>query len=162
MTLPRQIGDNGVMQHWQPRIILLLSVVGIVIAFYLKLYHDGVLFLTCEVDGIFDCGQVSGTYGEYSTLFGIPVATIGLLGYITIFGVIWLQDWLPLVKRQLPLILLVLISVALAFSAYLSALEAFVIGAWCQYCLYSAAIIIVMFLLTVSYWRSTRRDSNAP
>lgn len=147
------------MQQWQPRIIQLLSVVGILIAFYLKLFHDGVLFLTCEVNGLFDCGQVSGKYGEYSTFLGIPVATIGLLGYVMIFGAIWLQDWLPIVKQYLPHILLLLIGGGFVFSAYLSALEAFVIGAWCQYCLYSAAIIIVMLGLSISYWRASRRES---
>ncbi len=145
------------MQQWQPRLIQLLSVIGIVIAFYLKLFHDGVLFLTCEVNGIFDCGKVSGTYGEFSTLFGIPVATIGLLGYIAIFGAIWLQDWLPIVRKYLPLILLGLTGGGFAFTAYLTALEAFVIGAWCQYCLYSAAIITIMLILTISFWLSVRR-----
>lgn len=146
------------MQKWQPHLIQLLSVVGIVIAFYLKLYHDGVLFLTCDVNSIFDCGKVSGTYSEYSTFFGIPVATIGLLGYCLIFGAIWLQNWLPPLKQQLHYILLILIGGGFAFTLYLSALEAFVIGAWCQYCLYSAANIAVMFGLTLSYWWTARRN----
>ncbi len=145
------------MQAWQPRIIQLLSVIGLLIAFYLKLFHDGVLFLTCDVNSLFDCGKVSGTYSEYSTLFGIPVATLGLLGYSAIFGVIWLRDWLPIIEQKLHIILLILVGGALAFTAYLSALEAFVIGAWCQYCLYSAAIIIVMFMLAVSYWYASSR-----
>ena len=143
------------MKAWQPKIIQLLAVIGIVVAFYLKLFHDGVLFLQCEVNSTFDCGKVSGPYAEYSTFFGVPVALIGLIGYVLIFGAIWLVDWVPLVRRYLGHILLLLIGGGFTFTAYLTAIEALVVGAYCQYCLYSAAIITVMLLLTISYWRSS-------
>jgi uncharacterized membrane protein len=85
------------------------------------------------------------------------VALIGLVGYAVIFLLTWLPDWLPALRRYLPELLVGTIGLALLFTAGLTALEIFVIHAVCRYCLVSAAIIIVMFVLALSYLRSENR-----
>lgn len=134
---------------WQVRVIQALAVVGIVLAFYMLLFHQGVLYLNCSTEGAFNCDEVSGPYAAYSKFFGIPVALLGFIGYVGIFGVVWAGEWLPLLQGYVPRLLLLLTGVALLFTAYLTYLEAFVIGAWCQYCLYSAGLVVIMFGLSV-------------
>lgn len=142
--------------HWQARVIQLLSVLGIVTAFYLFLYHQGKVFSACEINAIFDCGQVSGPGAPYSSIGPIPVALIGLVGYASIYLLVWLQDWLPIVEENLPELLMGTVGLAFLFTLYLTALEFFAIGLFCQYCVWSAVIVLTMFILAISYLRSAR------
>lgn len=145
---------------WQALVIQLLAVPGMLLAYYLLLYHNGVLFTSCTVNDFFDCGQVSGPGSPYSSIGPIPVALIGLIGYMTIFLVVWLGNWSELIDDYIPELLVGLTGLALLFTLGLTALEAFVIHAFCQFCLYSAAIILVMFALALSLLISQRRDEG--
>jgi uncharacterized membrane protein len=146
-----------VPKDWQARIIQALAVPGLMVAYYLYLYHSGSLFTTCTVNEWFDCGQVSGPASPYSSIGPIPVALIGLLGYAVIFLLVWFQDWIPIVKNYLPELLAGIVGLAFLFTLGLTALELLVIHAFCQYCLYSAAIILVMFGLAISFLFSRNR-----
>ena len=145
---------------WQANIIQVLAVPGMMVAYYLYLYHSGSLFTTCTINDWFDCGQVSGPASPYSSIGPIPVALIGLLGYASIFLLVWLQDWIPSVKDNLPEILAGFVGLAFLFTLGLTVLEIFVIHALCQYCLYSAIVIIVMFVLAISFLVSSRKQDR--
>ncbi len=132
---------------WQARVIQLLAVPGLLVAGYLLLYHNGALVASCKVGGWEDCGLVSGPNG--------------LVGYAAIFLTTWLADWLAIVRRYLPELLLGLTGLALLFTLGLTALEIFVIHAVCRYCLVSAAIVLVMFVLAISYLRAANRAGRA-
>ncbi len=144
-------------QNWQAILIQLLAVPGMLVAYYLLLFHSGSLFTTCTVNEWFDCGQVSGPASPYSSIGPIPVALLGLLGYAAIFLVVWLQDWIQLVEENLPELVAGLVGLAFLFTLGLTALELFVIHAFCQYCLYSAAIVTLMFILAISFVISSRK-----
>lgn len=131
---------------------------GLLLAFYLLLYHNGILVITCKVGTWEDCGLVSGPNAPYSSIGPVPVALIGLVGYAVIFLAIWLADWWPLLDRYLPEVLVATTSLALLITAGLTALEIFVIHAVCRYCLISAAIVTLMFLLAINYLRSVNRE----
>ncbi len=143
-------------QDWNVRIIQALAVLGIVVSYYLYLFHEGVLSLTCTVNTWLDCGKVSGPQGEFSSIGPMPVALLGLLGYIAIFAVIWLADWSSWVRSYQRELLAGLVGFAFLFSLGLTALEAFVIHAFCQYCLYSLAIITGMFVLMLFSFRKNQ------
>ena len=145
---------------WQVRLIQLLAVPGLLVAFYLLLYHNGALVASCKVGGWEDCGQVSGPDAPYASLGPIPVALVGLVGYATLFLLTWLPAWLPPLRRYLPELLVGLTGLALLFTLGLTALEVFVIHAVCRYCLISAAIILLMFVLAVSYLRAANRAAD--
>ena len=142
------------IKDWQPRLIQLLAVIGLFVAYYLLLFHNGSLIAACSSSGWDDCGQVSGPDAPYSSIGPIPVALIGLLGYAAIFLVVWLKDWLPIIEDNLPELLVGLTGFALLFSLGLTALELFVIHAVCRYCVISAGLIVIMFGLAISYLRS--------
>lgn len=140
-------------QDWQVRIIQLLAVGGLLVAFYLLLFHNGVLVAGCTDTGWDDCGSVSGPDAPYAAIGPLPVALIGFLGYGLIFLATWLKDWPPL-RDYLPEVLVGLTGFAFAFSAILTGLELFVIHAFCRYCLVSAGIVTIMLVLSISYLRN--------
>lgn len=138
---------------WQIRLIQLLAVPGILVAFYLLLFHNGDVIAACGASGWDDCGSVSGPNAPYSTVGPVPVALIGLVGYVLIFGASWVRDWIPELNGYLPEIMIGLTGMAFLFTLWLTALEAFVIHAFCRYCLVSAGLVTIMFLLAISYLR---------
>ena len=98
--------------------------------------------------GIGDCEAVQTS--EYSRISGIPVAFFGVLGYLSILTLAFLglQPGFQS-SRTIPILLFCGGVVGLAFSAYLTYLEAYVIHAWCQWCVSSAIIMALAFLASI-------------
>ena len=144
-------------ENWQIRLIQLLAIPGILTAYYLYLYHEGTLFSACSVNSLFDCGQVSGPGAPYASIGPVPVALIGLIGYIFIFLLVWLKDWFPIVEDNLAELMLGTTGAAFLFTLWLTLLEFVKIHAFCQYCLVSAVIVTMMFGLAIGFLRSTRK-----
>ena len=147
------------VDRWQVRLIQLLAVPGLLLAFYLLLYHNGVVTATCKTGTWEDCGIVSGPDAPYSSIGPFPVALIGLVGYAVIFLITWLAEWFSAVDDYLPELLIGTTGLAVVFTIGLTALEIFVIHAVCRYCLISAAIILVMFILAISYLHEVNRPA---
>ena len=148
----------SVPKDWPVKTIQLLAVPGMLVAYYLYLFHSGSLFTTCTVNDFFDCGQVSGPASPYSSIGPIPVALIGLLGYAAIFLLVWIQEWIEFVADNMPELMFGIVGLAFLFTVGLTSLEMFVIHAFCQYCLYSAAIILVMFILAIIFLIRSRKE----
>lgn len=140
-------------RDWQLRLIQPLAVAGLLIAYYLLLFHNGVLVAACTGSGWDDCGAVSGPSAPYAAVGPVPVALIGWVGYAILFLLTWLKDWQPLRERYLPELVAGTAVLGFVFTLWLTALEAFVIHAFCRYCLLSAALITVIFVLSLSYLR---------
>lgn len=115
------------------------------VAHYLYLFHEGVLSLTCSVNTWLDCGKVSGPQATFSSIVRFAVALIGLLGYAGHFMVVWLADVWPPVRTKLPVGEDGWLGTAVL--AWANHAEAFVIRAFCQYCLISLAIVVTMAVL---------------
>ncbi len=135
-----------------------LALFGFLLAMYLWLWKIGLLGgIAC---GTGSCEAVQ--FSEHAVMFGVPVAFFGVVGYLglLVVSLVGLQPaW---IDRREPAILLAAISgVGVTFSAYLTYLEAVVIEAWCRWCLVSAAIIGVIFLVALAgLW--TRARTEAP
>ena len=76
------MNQNG----WQMRLIQLLAVPGLLLAYYLLLFHNGDLVAGCSSSGWDDCGLVSGPDGRFSAIGPVPVALIGLLAPTMLAG----------------------------------------------------------------------------
>jgi uncharacterized membrane protein len=150
----------NIPKGWQVNLIQLLTIPGILVAYYLYLFHSGNLFTTCTVNDLFDCGQVSGPSSPYASIGPIPVALIGLIGYATIFLIVWLREWIPAVEDYLPELIAGVVGLAFLFTLGLTGLELLVIHAFCQYCLYSAFIILLMFILSISFLISSNKEET--
>jgi uncharacterized membrane protein len=139
--------------NWQVQLIQLLAVPGLLVAYFLLLFHEGKLIAVCAPSGWDDCGLVSGPGAPYASIGPVPVALIGLIGYTVIFLLTWLRHWSPRLAEYLPELLVAVTGLAFLFSLGLTALELFIIHAICRYCMVSAAIVTVMFVLAISHLR---------
>lgn len=135
-------------------IVATLAMVGLIVAAYLSLWKIGVIgTLACGVgDG---CESVQTS--PYADLLGIPVAFYGLGGYLALLGTALIGLQPAWVGRRTPTVVLVVLSgLGVAFSAYLTYLEAFVIHAWCRWCVVSAVIITATFVVSLAGLRAGR------
>lgn len=126
-------------------LIPVLSLVGIGIAGYLSYVELNQVEAVCGPVG--NCNTVQQS--SYATLFGIlPVGVMGVLGYLAII-IAWLAGKLDLSRynRLIKMALWLFTLIGTLFSIYLTFLEPFVIGATCIWCLSSAVIMTVLFLL---------------
>lgn len=136
-----------------------LSLLGIFIAAYLTLYHFGYIgTLACSGSG--GCATVQ--LSKWSKLLGLPVATWGLGYYATVFAlsILGLQDRFT-ESRPLALALVWLTGWGAAFSGWLTYLEAGPIGAWCQWCVVSAIVAALLFVVSLLDWRRSRAITPA-
>jgi len=86
----------------------------------------------CDFGGNFNCDIVNRSI--YSTVFDVPVALIGILGYVLLGVLAQVCS-----KRAEAKKILLLASVAgLGFALYLTYIEGFVLAAWCVLCLANA------------------------
>lgn len=133
-------------------IMAALALAGIFLALYLLFYKLGMLGgLTCSVGS---CETVNTS--KWATFLGFPVAGWGVGWYVTAFAVSLAGTTSRFAdSRNVPLALVGLTASGLLFSAYLTWLELFVIHAICQWCVVSAVIVLVMFVLAVLDLRET-------
>ncbi len=138
--------------------VALLSLAGFFIALYLHLYKAGKIgSLACGSGG---CETVQ--LSPQSQFLGVDVALIGVIGYAGILAVALLALQPRFAGAIWPSRLLALLSGgAVLFTAYLKYLEFFVIEAVCRYCVASAVIIVLIFLLSLTDLRRARRTATA-
>ena len=138
--------------------IAILSLVGFFISLYLTLHRVGVIgTLACGADG--GCSTVQTS--SYATFLGVPVPFLGLAGYLVLFLVSMRAASGVADERRMAIVLLALSTGAFAFSLYLTALEAFVIHAWCRWCVVSAIIATLIFVCSLPEAARLRRESVA-
>ncbi len=146
----------------QARLVQLLAVPGLLLSYYLWLFHNGDVLAVCGSGGWDDCGAVSGPGAPYAAVGPIPVALVGLVGYGALFLAVWLADWWPWLRRNLAEVLLGLGGLGFLFSLWLTGLELFVIHAFCRYCLVSAGLSTLIFLLALSHLRAAYAETEVP
>jgi uncharacterized membrane protein len=137
--------------------IALFALVGVLIATYMLLYKMGVIgTVAC---GTGNCGVVQNS--PWAVFLGLPVPAWGVAGYGIILAAAllgvqpgWVHD------RRVGLALFAFASIAFGFSLYLTALEAFVIHAWCRWCIASAVVATIIFLLSLAELRRPRSNNR--
>jgi uncharacterized membrane protein len=123
-----------------------LSLAGILLSAYLFLYKRGAIGTLACGDGGCETVQLS----RYSAFLGVDVALIGILGYGLLLGVslLGLQPaWQK--RRSVATLLAGLSGVGVGFAAYLTYLELNVIHAICRWCVASAVLITLIFVLAL-------------
>ncbi len=117
------------MRWW----IVFLALVGVVVSSLALREHYRVGAAPCSINDRWDCGTVN--HSPYAVVVKIPVAIIGIGGYI-------LVGLLAAVRARKALLIAAVIG--LAFSVYLTRIEAYVLEVWCIYCVASLAVITLV------------------
>ena len=151
-------------------IIIIISILGILLSSYLtSLHYKPSISKFCIFGEHFDCDVVNKS--AYSKLFGIPVAILGGLTYLLflITAVLLLKNYdftkigklidEPITTKTAYYFLFALAIISLGFSIYLTYLEAYIIKAYCIFCLISFSFIIIMFIISPFMIRNHRRNS---
>ena len=132
-------------------LLAILAIAGIVVSVLALRVHNSTETAPCSINEKWDCGIVN--HSPYAEIRGIPVAAIGIAGYLLI-GI------LALLRRRG--LLLVAALVGMAFALYLTNIEAHVLGVWCLYCVISQGIIALLLLLAIAwfFWGRMHRESS--
>lgn len=134
------------------RVMLVLSVIGLGVATYLTIIHYAGINPACTAGQ--SCVKVQTS--AWSKLDGVPVALLGLIGYIGITISLLVPD-----REESRLATLGLTLVGFAFSGYLTYRELFSIHAICEWCASSAVILTILFICA-AYRYVTASDDVAP
>jgi len=120
----------------------LLSLLGLADAVYLTIEHVTGQSVRCTI--VAGCSEVLSS--SYAVVAGIPLASIGAAAYFSVFSLATLAAF---GYRTAATLLTPLIVVMFLVSLWLIYLQAFVIRAFCQFCLFSAAITIVLLAVVL-------------
>jgi uncharacterized membrane protein len=132
------------------RILLLIAVLALsgTLISSVSLYHHYGTSATsyCDIGENFNCDIVNRS--TYSTVFGIPVALIGVAGYLAVLTLATFYRN----QAEAPATLAIGSLAGLAFALYLTYIERFVLAAWCILCLSSLALILSIAVLSSLLW----------
>jgi uncharacterized membrane protein len=130
------------------RIIMIgLTLIGLGLASYLTYIHYAGIEPLCTAGGSCEKVQTSA----YSELVGIPVALMGLIGYVAIMASLLAPE-----NETTRFATLAFTLAGFGFSAYLTYRELFSIHAICEWCVSSAILMTVLMCLAI--WRFLRGD----
>ena len=132
-------------------IAALLSLLGLADAIYLTIEHVTGESVRCTI--IAGCSEVLSS--SYATIGGFPLAMIGAVAYFCVFSLATLAAF---GYRSASLLMRLLVALMFAVTLWLLYLQAFVIGHFCQFCLFSAAITVFLTVIVVLLWRTGRRS----
>ena len=122
--------------------IAMLSLAGIAVsAIALQRHYAKSTSSFCEFGQKFNCDIVNRS--EYSSIMGIPVAGIGVVGY----GLLLALSTFYRRRPETPTRLALAAAAGLAFALYLTYVEDYVLQTWCILCVSSLGVIAVITLL---------------
>lgn len=132
---------------------LVLSILGFFDTAYLTIIHYKNLIPPCSI--AHGCETVLTS--RFSMIWGIPIQIPGILFYLATIVILLVISQTR--QRLFLIVLTILVSLGLIVSAVLFYLQAFVLHAFCQYCLASEVIICTEALIT---WREIKRNKISP
>jgi len=126
-----------------------VSLIGLADSIYLTVEHVTGQSVRCTI--VAGCSEVLSS--QYAVVKGLPLAAIGAAAYFTVFSLATLAAFGYRVAGTL---LTVVVLLMFLFSLWLFYLQAFVIHAFCQFCLLSAAVTTALTVIALFARRSAR------
>ncbi len=139
---PTQHDKTGPAFYWAT---FVLACLGVLDATYLLVYKLTSINAMCLGNG--GCHNVN--FSPYSEIGGIPVSAFGILAFLVIAGILLLEPRLEIAKNNGGLAIFGISMAGVAFSAYLTWLELYVIHSVCPFCVTSAVIITSILILAI-------------
>lgn len=125
---------------------IVFSFIGIVVSAYLTWIKLTGAYATCV--GIGNCESVNSS--RFAEISGVPIALIGMIGYLVILLFLIIELRYPDRIDFLRLILFGFTLTGALYSLYLTYLEVFVLHAICPYCVISAVAMLALFGISIS------------
>ena len=137
--------------------IACMAVIGFFISVYSFMHNQAwVSGNFCTLSSTVNCDIVNR--GPYSSIFGIPVSLLGVIGYFLMAVGAFMKVSHP-EDRGLTLFTAIVVTCGFVFSLYLTALEFFVINAWCILCIASQLLMLINFILIFSLWKRETEET---
>lgn len=123
-----------------PLAAAIVAILGLIDAIYLTVHHYTAEPVPCGA--AFDCDMVLTS--PYAEIYGIPLAIFGAAAYVVAFILALLAAFR---LRGAWVIFGLQVTLMAAFSGWLIYVQAYYIGAYCQFCLISAATTFTLFAI---------------
>ena len=132
-------------------LIAFLALAGVVVSTLALHVHYSNDVQPCDINAHWDCGIVN--HSRYAEIHHIPVAAIGIAGYL-VLGIA------ALLRRRA--FTLVAALIGLAFSLHLTDIEAHKLEVYCLYCVISQSIIALITLCSIVWLFLRSKKGSAP
>ncbi len=133
------------MDKWLYRSSLALATLGLLVSIYMTIYKLTENPNMCLGNG--GCSVVNSS--KYAQVNGIPVAVIGMGGYLAILLLLWFEPRVPFLSQNGPMIVFGLALIGFLFTVYLIYVELALIHALCPFCVTSQITMTILFALSV-------------
>lgn len=137
---------SATSRDWLYIASIVLTLIGIGIAGYLSYTKIADVQVACVETSSLDCNAVQSSI--YSQVMGIDVAYLGLAAYLTFFAILVLEPYIGLLQTYSRTLMFSLTLFGVAYSGYLTYIEAFVLETWCQWCVGSALVMLGLFIVS--------------
>jgi len=150
------------LDHY-PKILTIASAVALVASFWQSVERFNLLKnpntpLSCDINPVIDCGSVLGH--RLAALFGFPNAFIGMVMFAMLFMAglgLWTGSKLSSGFRN---IVMILSTIAVAFSVWFFYVSLYIIGKACIFCLVIWPASVLLFWYGLLYWLNNREKSS--
>lgn len=127
------------------RFALTLTIIGLLVSIYMTIFKITSNDKMCI--GSKDCSVVNAS--RYSEVNGIPVAVIGVAGYLALLAAQWLERKPGFFQQNGAMLFFALSITGFLFTLYLIYVEIALIKAYCPFCITSQVTMTLIFILSV-------------
>lgn len=154
MTATSKMGSASPARNWLRWAGIVLAILGLAIAAYMSYAELSGQETSCpgatdEAGAAgavaVDCGFVQ--HSIYATVLGIPVAIIGVAGFLAILGAWLLEDRIGFLREFGHVLVFGMALFGFLFEAYLTYAELFIMYTVCTWCLLTALAITLVFVV---------------
>ena len=133
------------MDKWLYRASVALVILGLLVSIYMTIYKVTSNNAMCLGSG--DCSTVNAS--RYSEVNGIPVAIIGVLGYLAILTTHYFENQNHFFKQNSALMIFGMALTGFLFTAWLIYVEIVLLKALCPFCVTSQTAMTLIFIIAV-------------
>ena len=143
----KRVQATGTQSGWVTlrNVSLILIFLGILVSGYLSYIKFTDEPMVCAAEAGFNCDVVQNSV--YAEVGGIAIAYMGLATYLVLGALILLENRLEVLREYGPLLVFAITLFAFVYSMYLVYIQAFVLEAFCQWCLIHELIITVLVVI---------------
>jgi len=133
------------MKNRLTQITVALTILGLLVSIYMTIYKLTSNDAMCVGSG--DCQTVNSS--RYAEVNGIPVAAIGIVGYVALFGILWLERKPGFFKDNGSMLFFGISLIGFFFTLWLIYVEVALLKAYCPFCITSQISMTLIFILSV-------------